>query len=69
VCGSFNGPTNQTLSLKTVLQQHFSTMTVPVFAGAMIGHIDAQWTLPVGAYAALDADKHTLTLDRSTWFD
>jgi len=64
----FNGSSNHTLSMKTVLEQHFSGMKIPVLAGAMIGHINAQWTLPVGGYAELDADKHTLTLQTDSWW-
>jgi muramoyltetrapeptide carboxypeptidase len=33
---------------------------VPCIAGAPIGHIDDQWTLPLGALAELDADALTL---------
>ena len=35
---------------------------IPCIAGAPIGHIDDQWTLPVGARAALDADARTLNV-------
>lgn len=35
---------------------------VPCIAGAPIGHIDDQWTLPVGARARLDADARTLNV-------
>lgn len=38
---------------------------VPCFAGIPIGHIDDQWTLPVGAEAILDASAHTLMITSS----
>ena len=35
-------------------------LDVPCMAGAPVGHIDDQWTLPLGARAELDADALTL---------
>jgi len=35
---------------------------VPAMAGLPIGHIDDQWTLPLGAPASLDTDTRTLTV-------
>jgi muramoyltetrapeptide carboxypeptidase len=37
---------------------------VPAIVGAPIGHIQDQWTLPLGANARLDADALTLTVER-----
>lgn len=35
---------------------------MPVFANAMFGHIDVQFTLPVGVLVEMDADAHTIRL-------
>ena len=38
---------------------------VPCVAGAPMGHVDEQWTIPLGAIAELDADARTLTVRRN----
>jgi muramoyltetrapeptide carboxypeptidase len=38
---------------------------VPAIAGVPVGHIDDQWTIPLGVTAQLDADASTLTTERS----
>lgn len=50
------------LGLDDVLQTYFGPLAVPVVMGLPIGHIPAQWTVPIGVRAALDADAGTLTL-------
>ena len=35
---------------------------VPTIIGAPVGHIDDQWTLPLGAPASLDAERRTLVV-------
>jgi muramoyltetrapeptide carboxypeptidase len=35
---------------------------VPAVAGLPVGHIDDQWTLPLGASASLDTERRTLTV-------
>ena len=37
-------------------------LAIPVLQGLMIGHIDDQATVPVGAMARLDADQQQLTV-------
>ena len=44
------------LGLDEVLSHHLGTLGVPVAYGLPIGHIDAQWTLPIGVRARFDAD-------------
>jgi muramoyltetrapeptide carboxypeptidase len=39
-----------------VLTTYFGPLNIPVAYGFPIGHIDAQWTLPLGVRARLDAD-------------
>lgn len=38
---------------------------VPALAGVPVGHIDDQWTIPLGASAQLDAESLTLTVQLS----
>jgi muramoyltetrapeptide carboxypeptidase len=45
-----------------VLAEYFSPLGIPVAYGFPIGHIDAQWTLPLGVRARLDADAGELEL-------
>ncbi len=50
------------LTLEEVLDDHVTPLGVPAFSGAMFGHIDDQFTLPVGAEAELDAEAGSLRL-------
>jgi muramoyltetrapeptide carboxypeptidase len=50
------------LRLADVLVDRLSDVGVPVLSDLPIGHIDEQWTLPLGAQATLDADARTLTI-------
>lgn len=47
-------------ALDDVLMEAARIGGVPAIAGAPIGHIDDQWTIPIGAMAELDADNRTL---------
>jgi len=51
-----------TRELDEILSEIADLVDVPCIAGAPIGHIDDQWTLPVGARARLDADARTLNV-------
>jgi muramoyltetrapeptide carboxypeptidase len=51
-----------TRPLDDVLGEAAEAAGVPCIAGAPVGHIDDQWTLPLGALAELDADRCTLTV-------
>ncbi len=55
-------PSHDVMSRKLddVLRDMAELAGVPAVAGIPLGHIDDQWTLPLGARAALDADAHTL---------
>ncbi|MBC3539678.1 LD-carboxypeptidase [Rufibacter sediminis] len=53
------------LTLEEVLEQHLQPLKVPVYSGAMIGHITHKFTIPVGAEAQLDATAGTLKLLQS----
>jgi muramoyltetrapeptide carboxypeptidase len=48
--------------LREVLREVAESVGVPCIAGAPIGHVTDQWTLPLGAPAELDADARTLRI-------
>ncbi len=50
------------LGLGEVLETYFGPLGIPVGYGFPIGHIDAQWTLPLGVRARFDADAGELEL-------
>lgn len=47
-------------ALDDVLREAADLAGVPALAGIPVGHIDDQWTLPLGAMAELDADHGSL---------
>jgi muramoyltetrapeptide carboxypeptidase len=51
-----------TLTLDEVFDDYLRPLGVPVYRGAMIGHIKRKFTVPVGALAEMDADARTLRL-------
>jgi muramoyltetrapeptide carboxypeptidase len=48
--------------LDEVIVEIAEALDVPAVAGVPVGHIDDQWTLPLGAPASLDADRRTLSV-------
>jgi muramoyltetrapeptide carboxypeptidase len=50
------------LPLDDVLRETADLLGVPALAGLPIGHVDDQWTVPLGAVAGIDADAGTLRL-------
>ena len=65
--GQFTNPTDDpslggTRSIEVVLAEAAEAAGVPAIAGMPLGHIDEQWSLPLGAEAELDADARRLTL-------
>jgi len=50
------------LGFDQVLTTYFAPLSIPVAYGFPIGHIDAQWTLPLGVRARLDADAGEVEL-------
>lgn len=49
-------------TLSEVLQQHLAPLGIPAFQGALIGHVAAQFSLPVGVRAEIDADAGSIRL-------
>ncbi|HEY9803481.1 MAG TPA: LD-carboxypeptidase [Leptolyngbyaceae cyanobacterium] len=50
------------LTLMEVLQDHITPLKIPAWYGAMIGHIQDKFILPIGADVEIDADAGTITL-------
>lgn len=51
-----------TLTLDEVFDDYFGALKVPVYGGAMFGHIKRKFTLPVGLDSEIDADAGTIRL-------
>ena len=45
-----------------VLEQYFGSLGIPVAYGFPVGHIDSQWTIPLGVRARLDATNGDVEL-------
>jgi muramoyltetrapeptide carboxypeptidase len=54
---------NEARSLDDLLAEVADQCGVPCVARIPLGHIDDQWTLPLGRTAVLDADAKTLTIE------
>jgi len=50
------------LTLEEIFADHIKPLGVPAWQGAMIGHAQPQWTLPVGAQVEIDATAATIAL-------
>lgn len=50
--------------LADLLQEVADRCSVPCLAGIPLGHVDDQWTFPLGAMAVLDADAQTIVVER-----
>jgi muramoyltetrapeptide carboxypeptidase len=50
------------LGFDEVLATYFRPLAIPVAYGFPVGHIEAQWTLPLGVRARLDADSGDLDI-------
>jgi muramoyltetrapeptide carboxypeptidase len=59
-CGPGEGYAS--LTLEEIIRDHVKPLGVPAWQGAMIGHAQPQWTLPVGAEVEIDASAGTLRL-------
>lgn len=59
-CNAKGGGSGFTLG--DVLRQHLEPLGIPAYSGAMFGHVDDQFSLPVGCRAEIDADAGTIRL-------
>jgi muramoyltetrapeptide carboxypeptidase len=50
------------LTITDVLRDHLAPLGVPAWRGAMIGHIERQFTLPVGVEVEVDATAGTIKM-------
>jgi muramoyltetrapeptide carboxypeptidase len=50
------------LTLEEILRDHVKPLGIPAWQGAMIGHAQPQWTLPVGAEVEIDAVAGTMKM-------
>lgn len=57
-----HGAAEDYVSQEDVLRERLGDLGVPVAMGFPFGHVDDNWTLPMGARARLDADAGTLEL-------
>jgi muramoyltetrapeptide carboxypeptidase len=53
------------LTLEEVFLDHIKPLGIPAFTGAMIGHIENKFTVPIGTLATIDATLGTITLEES----
>lgn len=59
-CGPGEG--HGSLSMEEMIAEHIGPLNIPAFAGSMIGHIDEQFTIPLGIEVGIDADAGTIEL-------
>lgn len=50
-------------TVSMVLDEAARAAGIPALCGAPVGHIDDQWSIPIGLDAELDADEHRLTVN------
>jgi muramoyltetrapeptide carboxypeptidase len=50
------------LTLTDVLNDHIEPLKIPAWQGAMVGHVDQQFTLPVGSGVEVDASAGTIRM-------
>ena len=50
------------LTLEEVLNDHIQPLKIPAWSGAMIGHIEQKFTVPVGVLARIDAGRGTIAM-------
>jgi muramoyltetrapeptide carboxypeptidase len=61
-CEPSSGVGYGSLTIEEVLDDHIKPLGVPTYRGAMIGHVERQFTVPEGIPAEMDADAGTFRL-------
>jgi muramoyltetrapeptide carboxypeptidase len=56
------GPSIGGFTLAEVLQQHLQPLGVPAYQGALFGHVEHQFSIPVGVRAEIDASSGTMRI-------
>lgn len=56
---------HKSFTLQEVLQQHLQPLKIPAFYGAMIGHIENKFTVPIGINATMNADTGEIILNEN----
>jgi muramoyltetrapeptide carboxypeptidase len=56
------GPSFGGFTLSEVLKQHLEPLGIPVYQGALFGHVENQFSLPVGVRAEIDADVGSIRI-------
>ena len=59
-CGPGNG--FGSLTMEEMIAEHIRPRGIPAFSGTMIGHIEEQFTIPLGIDVEIDADAGTIEL-------
>ena len=59
-----DGAANEGRALADLLQEVADRCSVPCLAGIPMGHVEDQWTIPLGATAVLDANAKSLVAER-----
>ena len=64
-CDADESPSDSRMNrtLDDVLLEFADALDIPCVAGIPMGHVDDQWTIPLGAIASLDTDALTLTVE------
>jgi len=57
-----SGTSYGSLTLEQVLREHVEPLGIPAFSGSMIGHIDQQFTIPLGIDVEIDAAAGTIKM-------
>ena len=50
------------LTFQQIMNDHIKPLKIPSFSGALIGHTDNQFTIPIGGKVRMDADNGIITL-------
>ncbi|WP_257666036.1 S66 peptidase family protein [Parapedobacter tibetensis] len=53
---------DNSLTLEQILDDYIRPLDIPAYQGALIGHMDEQFILPIGARVQMDADKGSITV-------
>jgi muramoyltetrapeptide carboxypeptidase len=61
-CTARNSSSIGGFTLSEVLAQHFTPLGVPAFQGALFGHVENQFSIPVGVRAEIDANAGTIRM-------